>query len=176
MAAARVTSGPMPSPGSSDNRLLHRLPRFPRILCASGASRRTTTQRLDAADCDYATVVVCFSAHELAPRRITSCAIATRSRCANFFRFVRQRRHAASSTPPVPQALGIVAQFFQLDFNALRPECLPSTSARRHADRLRRNNFVRQRILDDAVLVNARFVGKRVRARPPLYSAQLAPR
>ena len=48
---------------------------------------------------------------------------------------------------------------------ALRPECFPKTEAARgNADLLGNDDFIRERILQDAVLVNARLVGEGVRA------------
>src|SRR5258707_15790309 len=83
---------------------------------------------------------------------------------ANILLLVGERRNAAVDLREFRVAR-LVSKIPQAQAQRVAPGMFAEHErASRNANGLRRNNFVRQWILDNAVLMDARFVGKGVRA------------
>ena len=86
---------------------------------------------------------------------------------------IRERRYPAIAFRQVRVAR-VVTQIPQTRLQRIPPRMLAQHQrARRHADGLRRNNLVGQRILDDAILMDARFMSEGVRAHDGLVRRYL---
>ena len=93
-----------------------------------------------------------------APRRITSCAMPRMSRGRTGFLLVGKRRDAAIDFCKF-RVRGFKTEIAQAGTQRVSARVLSHDQrTSRNADGFRRNDFVGQRILDDAVLVNSRFV------------------
>src|SRR6266436_4973802 len=170
VAAARDTSGPMPSPGNRMMVFFIKIPgQMQKLVQAVGATLRGET-RQDSPVTNY------FSATERSGcggrfrryHRGTAADDLVGDRkdvaSAHQLRLIGQRGYAginlrqfriARLETQIAQRLAerIAARMFS-----------KNERARRDADTLRRNDFVRQRVLDDSVLVDSRFVCERIGA------------
>ena len=96
--------------------------------------------------------------------RITWCAIASRSRLLTFFGFIGQRGY------PLVAFVEFFGRGCVADFDQRRAQRIAARMFSEHqlplgdADRFGGDDFVREGILEDAVLVDAGFVRERVRA------------
>src|SRR6267378_3513614 len=182
VAAARDTSGPMPSPGNRTMVFFIKIPgQMQKLVQAVGATLRGET-RQDSPVTNY------FSATE-------------RSGCGGRFRryhrgtaaddLVGDRKDVASA-----HQLRLIGQrgYAGINLRQFRIARLKTQIAQRltqrvaarmfskneracrDADALRRNDFVGKRILDDSVLMNSRFVRERIGAHDGFVRRDLGPR
>src|SRR6267143_2704084 len=168
-AAARVTSGPIPSPGNRTMVFFMMIP---------GHKRNSGTPRAHCRKMQNGAFPALQSLWQQPRsgrrRRFRGHRRGTPSNHfmgngddvsrAHLLGLIGQRGHPAIDF----RKLGIarlVPQVPQRHAQRIAPGVLSENQrARRHPDRLRRNNLVRQRVLDDSVLVNSRLVRERVRA------------
>src|SRR6202521_2214364 len=167
-AAARVTSGPMPSPGNRTMLFFIVIPEH---------KQHPGTPRSLQEDAKWRVPRVAIS---LAADR-SGCRRRFRGQCrrtpsnhfvgdgddvsrAHLLSLIGQRRHPAVNFRKFGIAR-LVTQVAERQPQRVAPGVLSEDQrARRHADCLGRNNLVGQRVLDDSVLVNSGFVRERVRA------------
>src|SRR5216684_8789640 len=164
--AARVTSGPIPSPGNNTMVFFMANPGQENRNLAPSLSEGMRRIRQHAAS-KYPVISSCGRGGF---RRYGDSAAANylvrdgyHVALANIFLLVGERRNAAIDLREFHVAR-FVSQIPQAQAQSVAPGVLAEDQrTSRNANGLRGNNFVRQWILDTAVLMDARFMGKGVR-------------
>src|SRR5258707_9934028 len=180
-AAARVTSGPMPSPGSRTMLFFMVVPVENRNSSKPHAPSRKAEKRRASQLSKLLTEARSGGRRRFRGHRRGTPPNHFMSDGDNVARayqlgFISQGRHAAVNFRKLGIAR-IVTQVAQGHTQRVPSGVLSENQrTRRNSNRLRGNDFVSERVLDDSILVNARFVRESVRANNRFIRGDLRPR